>query len=253
MENAGRIRIGTSNTVVPGNKSSFPPAYQLGSRLHYYSSLFDTVEVNSCFYKTPQASTYARWAQDVPEDFQFTIKLSKEITHAKDLKGDLSCMEKFMQNASSTGNKKGCLLVQFPGKITLDHFNEVEKILEELGKHDPSRAWKTAVEFRHPSWHTGETWELLDEFGATMVLQDMPKARIFERKGNADFVYVRFHGPTGNYRGSYSRSFLEEKAAEISGWSDEGKEVYVYFNNTAGDAFENARSLQRILHLPRAG
>ncbi|MEI9942895.1 MAG: DUF72 domain-containing protein [Chitinophagaceae bacterium] len=68
-----------------------------------------------------------------------------------------------------------------------------------------------SIEFRNPSWYTGETWELLEEFGATMVLHDMPKARMFDLRGNAPFVYIRFHGPAGDYRDSYTNDFLKLK------------------------------------------
>ena len=71
----GIIRVGISNTVVPGTKKDFPPPYNIRSRLHYYSSIFNTIEVNSCFYKTPLLKTYERWAADVPNDFQFTLNL----------------------------------------------------------------------------------------------------------------------------------------------------------------------------------
>jgi len=247
MNQSGKIRIGTSNIVVPGNKASFPEAFREKSRLHYYSSIFNTLEVNSCFYKTPLRSTYEKWVLDVPDDFRFSLKLSKEITHVKDLAGDLACMNKFMQTAGGTGQKKGCLLVQFPGKITLDYFKKVEDILSELQTHDPEQQWKTAVEFRHPSWYTGETRELLDESGAAMVIHDHPKARIWEVQGKASFVYMRFHGPNGDYRDSYTDSFLKSKAAEIKEWLTAGKDVYAYFNNTIGSAFDNAISLKKML------
>ena len=152
----GHIWIGTSNIVVPGNKSTFPPAYQLKSRLHYYSSIFNSVEVNSCFYKTPLLSTYEKWATDVPQDFKFSLKFSKEITHAKNLPGDVACIDNFINAASGIHSKKGCLLIQFPGKITLDHFKQVEEIMQELETHDPKRNWKKALEFRSPSWYTGK-------------------------------------------------------------------------------------------------
>ena len=244
--NKGLIRIGTSNVHIPGNKTTFPPEYQLKSRLHYYSSIFNTVEVNSCFYKTPQLATYQKWELDVPADFQFTLKLSKEVTHAKELESDLACMENFLGNAKGTGNKKGCLLVQFPGKISLDHFEKVERILLEIERHDPGHKWRIAVEFRNESWYTAETWELLDEFDAVMVMHDFKKASNFQIRGKAPFIYMRFHGPDGNYRGSYTDEFLKEKAIDIKRWSGEGKDVYVYFNNTAGETFENAVALKKI-------
>jgi uncharacterized protein YecE (DUF72 family) len=243
----GKIRIGISNGQMPGNKSTFPPGYRLKSRLHYYSTLFNTIEVNSCFYKTPLRSTYEKWANDVPEDFQFTLKLSRDITHAKDLSGDLACMDNFLQAAAGTGSKKGCLLIQFPGKITLEHFSQVEQILTELRAHDPNQQWRKAIEFRNESWYIAETTELLDEHNATLVMHDFPKGRLSEWHGLAHFAYLRFHGPTGNYRDSYSEAALNEKAAMISEIARSGKDVYVYFNNTAGNSFENARYLQTIV------
>ncbi|MET0391895.1 MAG: DUF72 domain-containing protein, partial [Chitinophagaceae bacterium] len=241
------IYIGTSNVVVPGNKTSFPAAYQSKSRLHYYSTLFNTVEINSSFYKTPLFTTYEKWTQEVPDDFRFSIKLTRDITHAKDLKGDWTHFEKFMRTAAGTGDKKGCLLVQFPGKITLDYFSRVEEILERLTDRAPEEQWPLAVEFRHPGWYVGETVELLDECGAALVLHDMPKSKIWEARTKAPFVYLRFHGEKGDYKESYSPSFLKEKATEIRGWQKKGKDVYVYFNNTIGEAFENARSLKAML------
>jgi uncharacterized protein YecE (DUF72 family) len=243
----GKIWIGTSNVHIPGNKSTFPPEYRLKSRLHYYSTLFNTVEVNSCFYKTPLRSTYEKWTNDVPDDFRFTLKLSRDITHAKNLSGDLDCMNAFFRAATGTGNKKGCLLIQFPGKITLEHFNQVEQILAELRLHDPEDQWRKAVEFRNESWYIAETTELLNEHNATMVLHDFPKARLSGWTGNADFTYMRFHGPIGNYRDSYSEPVLNEKAAMIREMAGSGKDVYIYFNNTAGNAFENARHLQKAI------
>ena len=232
---------------MPGNKSTFPPSYQLKSRLHYYGTLFNTIEVNSCFYKTPQRSTYEKWANDVGEDFQFTLKLSKDITHAPDLKSDIACMDNFLQSAMGAGNKKGCILIQFPGKINLEHFTQVEQILEQLRLHDPDHEWRPAVEFRNESWYIRETTELLDEYGATMVLHDFSKAKISNVDTSANFVYMRFHGPTGNYRESYSDYALDEKAEVISEFLRTGKDVYAYFNNTAGNAFENARYLHSKL------
>jgi len=240
----GIIRIGTSNGYMPGNKLTFPPAYQLKSRLHYYSTLFNTVEVNSCFYKTPLRSTYEKWAKDVPEDFRFTLKLSKDITHSKELSGDLACMNSFLQASTGLGNKKGCLLIQFPSKITIEHFNQVEQILSELRLYDPAHEWRKAIEFRNNSWYIGETTELLNEYNATMVLHDFSKAKNSTLMGNANFVYMRFHGPRGNYQDSYDERALDEKAEMIRELQLSGKDVFVYFNNTAGSAFENARYLQ---------
>lgn len=239
--------IGTSNITVPGNKSTFPPAFQQKSRLHYYASFFNTVEVNSSFYKTPLRSTYEKWVLAVPDDFRFSLKLSKQITHTKDIEVDIACMEKFLQTAYGMGAKKGCLLVQFPGKLSLDSFEKVERILYELQQLDPLNHWKKAVEFRNATWYTGEAFEMLNEFNASLVLHDHPKAKNFIPFTKADFVYIRYHGPSGNYRDSYSPEFLQTQAAFIQDCIIQGKELYVYFNNTIGNAFENASYLKALV------
>ena len=123
------LRIGTSNIVVPGTKQSFPFEFQQKTRLHYYSSIFNSVELNSTFYKLPMLSTFEKWSNDVNDDFRFTVKLWKEITHVKELKNDLQNIDVFLRAARGVGGKKGSLLVQFPGKITLKYYNEVEKIV----------------------------------------------------------------------------------------------------------------------------
>lgn len=248
MNYKGEIYIGTSNVVIPGNKETFPATFQSKSRLHYYSSLFNTVEINSSFYKIPQSSTAEKWSADVPGGFRFSLKLIKDITHIKDLQGDYAAIDRFMKFAGGIGEKKGCLLIQFPGKITLDYFKQVEQILQKMQEQDDRSEWKKAVEFRHASWYIRETWELLDEYGAAMVLQDIPKSRMVDVGGKAGFVYMRFHGPKGDYRDGYTDEFLAAKAKEMVYWTEQGKDVYVYFNNTIGSAFDNARSLQVMIN-----
>jgi uncharacterized protein YecE (DUF72 family) len=238
---------GTSNVVMPGNKQSFPVEFRSRTRLHYYATMFNSVEINQTFYKLPLTATCEKWAADVPADFRFTLKLSKEITHAKELKGDLSTIDSFFRMAEGIGVKRGCILVQFPGKISLEYFSQVEQILETMQQQDPNNEWYKAIEFRNASWYVGETWELLNEFSAAVVLQDHPKAKLFEPATKATFVYLRFHGPEGNYRDSYTSDFLQKRSNDIKRWMSEGKDVYAYFNNTIGSAFENARTLQQLV------
>lgn len=243
----GILRIGTSGILVPGSRESFPSEFQDKSRLNYYASLFNTLEVNSTFKKIPMLSTFEKWSADVPPDFQFTIKLWKEITHVKQLKIDRSNIDTFFHAANYIGNKKGCLLVQFPPSITVEYTNQVEQILERLDKLDHEHRWQKAIEFRSATWYSSETFELLDQYNASLVLQDMPKSKNFDFNKAVTFRYFRFHGPTGNYRGSYSEEFLEEHAERIRGFLDAGNDVYVYFNNTMGNAFDNAMSLKKFV------
>ncbi len=243
----GHSFIGTSNIVVPGTKQNFPEAYKEKSRLHYYSSLFNSLEVNSSFYKVPMLATFEKWAMDVPEDFRFTLKIWREISHVRELRFDTSHIHHFLKAAAGVGQKKGCLLLQFPGKITLEYYNHVESILEKLQQQETALLWPIAVEFRNTSWYVSESFELLDEYGAAMVMHDQPKARnaCFNKKARA--LYMRFHGPEGNYRGSYGMAYLQEQADRINEWKKHGWNVYAYFNNTMGSAFQNAQTLQQLV------
>lgn len=192
-------------------------------------------------------STYQKWTLDVPDDFQFQIKFTKEITHVKKLAFDSDPLIQLMQTAAGLGNKKGCLLIQFPGAIKLDYFNEVEQILQEIDLQSEAYQWRKAIEFRDPSWYTGETYELLEQYRAVIVLHDFKKAQLSENFRKQEFVYLRFHGPKGDYRDSHDNGLLKSKADQIKFWLDEGKDVYAYFNNTIGNAFENAVSLKTMV------
>ena len=243
----GAFFIGTSNVVIPGNKQTFPDNFKESSRLQYYGSLFNSVEINSSFYKIPLPRTFARWAAEVPDAFRFSIKLWKEITHCKGLNCDLTNIPRFLEAAVHMGDKMGPLLIQFPGKIDMTYYNELEQILETVAKYNAPVSVRMAVEFRHPGWYERETMELLDEYGAAVVLHDIPKSKNRESLSSAPFVYLRFHGTKGDYRGSYSDEELSEYADNIRDWLKGGKDVYAYFNNTIGSAFENAMQLRKMI------
>ena len=180
----------------------------------------------------------------VPDDFQFTIKLWQGITHEEIY--DHNDLEQFFAAIQCLGHKKGCLLIQFAAKAKID-FSGFDRLLENIRRLDTQKDWRLAVEFRHTRWYAREIYEILDEFSASMVLHDMPKCLPPELNKNADFVYLRFHGEKGDYRGSYSIQYLQNKANEIHGWLHQGKDVYAYFNNTIGDAASNLQTLRDLV------
>lgn len=241
------LYLGFSGIELPIPKYQFPPEHQSSSRLTYYATLFNTIEVNSSFYKIPMTATVSRWAASVPDNFRFTFKLFREVTHNKKLSFASSDVEAFLQTISWIGHKKGCLLVQFPPSITNEHISQLGELLRAIRIADPESHWKVAVEFRFKGWYNQDVFDLLENYAATLVLQDLPASTSPMNQVSSDIIYVRFHGPTGNYRGSYSEAFLHEYAGYITEWLSDGKKVYVYFNNTAGDAFNNCRTLARLL------
>ncbi|NEU07405.1 DUF72 domain-containing protein [Flavihumibacter sp. R14] len=244
----GRYFSGTSGVTLPvPNKLLFPPEFQDKSRLTYYGSLFNSVEVNSSFYKLPLVSTVQKWAAGVPEEFKFTFKLWKEITHTKGLAFKHEDIVRFMHTIDAAGVKSGCLLIQFPPSLTVSYAAQLMHLLNAVVQEDIRRKWKLAVEFRNSSWYTDEIFRLADNFNAGIVLQDMPASLNNRLSEHADFVYLRFHGYKGDYKGSYEDEFLSEYAFYIRDWLSEGRDVYVYFNNTRGDAVQNLMTLNRYV------
>ena len=240
---------GTSGLDLPVPRAQYPPEFQGKSRLEYYASLFNSMEINSIFYKLPRDSTVVNWAASVPEDFRFTFKVSKTITHVKGLKFSPKDVDDFIKTVDHIGEKKGCLLAQFPPSLKIEKLNELQRLLETLGEAAYNSDWKLAVEFRDNSWYEREVYEMLEEFDAAMVIQDIPKSATPLNDVRGDFIYVRFHGPEPRYKGDYSDDFLKKYAAYISSWIDENKTVYAYFNNTAGSAaVKNLQTLNAHVH-----
>lgn len=242
---------GTSNIVLPIKQSDYPYEFQGASRLTYYASLFSSLEVNSSFYKIPRLATVEGWRESVPDHFRFTFKVPKTVTHAKGLQFSVKELELFIETVAKAGGKNGCLLPQLPPSVKSDNQEELEGILETL--HSDAKGWHTAVEFRDNSWYNNTIYRMLQHFGAGMVEHDMPKAPTPKVTVAEDFRYLRFHGPEGSYRGSYDEGFLSDQAKRIATWLKQKKEVYAYFNNTAGDAFENLKTLNTMVEQQLAG
>jgi uncharacterized protein YecE (DUF72 family) len=241
---------GTSGLVLPMPRYLFPPEFQEKSRLEYYASVFNSIEINSSFYKVPQAATVARWASSVPDTFTFTYKLWREITHVKELDFHRADVLNFMKVIEFAGERKGCLLVQFPPKLTIQHIGRLVHLLETIRAADPENKWKTAVEFRNASWYHKDVYTILKKLKMVVVKHDIRASFTPELPSDLSFAYYRFHGPEGNYRGSYTEDVLHEHAGYIKELIKKKKTVFVYFNNTAGDALKNLETLKNFIHLP---
>ena len=240
---------GCSGIHTPVPRTQYPPEFQGKSRLAYYSSLFNSIEINSIFYKLPRSSTVADWAETVPDDFRFTFKVSKTITHVKNLDFAVKDVDDFIKIVEHAGNKKGCLLAQFPPSLKIEKLNELQNLLESLGEATHDTGWKIAMEFRNSSWYEREVYELLEEFDISMVIHDIAASATPLHEKIGKFIYLRFHGPEPRYRGCYSNESLQQYAEYIKGWMKEGKTVYAYFNNTVGDAVGNLMTLNNYVRL----
>jgi uncharacterized protein YecE (DUF72 family) len=243
---------GTSGLVLPvPNKTFYPDEYKDKSRLSYYGSLFNSIEINSSFYKLPRTATVRKWVSEVDNNFKFSYKLWKEVTHKKNLDFDPENVYQFMEAISAAGSKKGCLLVQFPGKISIDNAEQINELLNCIGQSADATEWSIQVEFRNTSLYHSEMYSLLREHNAGLVVHDNNKSPTPLHAMESVVRYLRFHGPEDAFRGTYSDEFLQKYANLISVWLNSKQKVYAYFNNTLGSAVQDLiRLKEMVFHMP---
>ena len=245
---AARAYIGTSGWNYGHWRTRFYPK-GLGQRdwLCHYAEYFKSVEVNNSFYRVPDPETVTLWARQAPSTFRFAVKMWRGVTHFKKLKDCREHLEKFFLPVGDLPvGQRGPVLVQLPSNQGKD-LAKLDDFLGTLKEMSHPARWKVAVEFRNPDWLCPETYALLDRRRAAICLHDMPPADVAE-PNDASFVYLRRHGPAGDYRHSYSDRALAADAEHIRGWLDKGQMVFVYFNNDAeGCAVRNARQLKELL------
>jgi uncharacterized protein YecE (DUF72 family) len=234
------IYVGVAGWSVPGQHAElFPSA---GTHLQRYAARYNAVEINSSFYSSHQPRTYARWAASVPDDFRFSVKVPREITHKRKLADSDALLDQFLREVTALGSKLGPLLVQIPPKLAF----------EETTAHAFFAALRArfngAVVFepRHPTWFEPACDAFLSEFRVARVVADpAPVPAAAQPAGVSSLRYHRLHGSPDMYYSPYSHSYLTALAAEVS---TAGVETWCIFDNTARQhATVNALSLLELL------
>lgn len=233
--------IGTSGWMYDHwNERFYPQDLEGEEKLAFYGEHFSTVEINNTFYQLPEAETFRTWGQQSPQDFTFSIKVSRYITHMKNLLDAEEPLGRLLEHASHLNDKTGPFLFQLP-----PHWTRNRERLEGFISLLP-HSQRFAFEFRNKTWYTDEILALLAEHNHALVIHDHADAPSPIKK-TAGWLYVRFHGPGGGYEGKYSTQQLEDWAKRLEDLeANEG--AYLYFNNDMeANAIENAKSLQHIL------
>ena len=249
-EAPGRPHVGCSGWNYKSWRGKFYEA-QLPVKdwLKYYTSVFDTVEVNNTFYRLPETATFACWKQQMPAGFIVAVKASRFLTHIKRLKDPDEPIERLFSRAKALGPRLGPVLYQLPPNFFRNDVNleRLEIFLRALPKRIDRRVVHHVFEFRHPSWYVNETYRLLERDDATLCLHDKRGSAILE-PFVGPIAYVRFHGTSGHYAGSYPDDRLERWAWTLAGQWRSGRPVYAYFNNDPDAvATENALTLRRLV------
>jgi uncharacterized protein YecE (DUF72 family) len=216
-----------------------PPSRWLAT----YAERFDTVELNTTYYRLAKSEYAARWAEQTPDHFRFAAKASRYLINVRKLRDIGEGVERFYAGIAPLvdAGKLGPVLWQLPPWFQRDDETLARAAAEWFppGRH--------CVEFRHPSWYTDDVYALLREFGLALAVGDHPDRPYVPWEITTDWTYLRLHWGRRGRRGNYS-------AAELAGWAAriaavrETTESYVYFNND-WEAFapRNAMALRGLL------
>ena len=235
------MHIGTSGWSYEHWKEIFyPEGLKPTSWLHYYSQFFSTVEVNTTFYHTPSQKTVENWYSGVLEDFIFSIKTNRYITHLKKLKDCKGSLKIFYKSLENFKGKVGPILVQLPPSFKINN----ERLIEFISELDTK--YQHVFEFRHESWFVDRVYEVLAHQNMALCITDL-NGKLSPEEITADFTYIRLHGPKKAYKGSYGPAHLKIWKKKIETWAAQGS-VYCYFDNDEKSyAIKDAQFLQKIL------
>jgi uncharacterized protein YecE (DUF72 family) len=272
MAGIGEIRIGISGWRYKGWRGTFYPKKLVQrSELQFASHQFNTIELNGSFYSLQRWESFKRWDEETPDDFRFSVKGSRYVTHMLRLKGaETSLANFFAQGLLQLGAKLGPILWQFPPNFKFDadrferFFEALPRTHKEAAKlarnHDErmdGRVWlkvredlplRHAIEIRHEEFVCEEFIALLRRWGIGLVVADTVEWPLL-MDVTSDFVYCRLHGNEQLYASEYSDQELDQWARRIVRWARggevedgrkasvkcgsrcSGRDVYVYFDN----------------------
>jgi uncharacterized protein YecE (DUF72 family) len=237
------VRIGCSGWNYAHWREIFYPKGLPARRwLEHYAQAFDTVEVNTTFYRLPSRDAVAAWAAATPPGFLFAVKASRYLTHVKRLTDLGQGVERFYERIEPLvgAGKLGPVLWQLPANFHRDD----ERLASALAALPSGRH---CFEFRHASWFVPEVYALLRRHGAALVIGDHPERPFQSHELTAGWTFVRFHYGSRGRNGNYSRREIEQWARRIARWRAQA-DVYVYFNNDwNGYAIENGIALKKML------
>lgn len=228
----------------------YPPALPTAQWLPFYARVFDTLELNTTFYAIPSASTIRAWAMRVPAGFTLSAKMTRTITHDKELLDVERELQAYVEHIRLLGDKLGAVVMQFPRSFDRRFEDRLRAFLPLL----PGDI-RFAIEFRSPSWDDPAVFDLLREHRVawcTTHWQDLPPVV----ETTTDFAYFRLIG----YHDEFSRldRVQHDRSRELTSWARtiagltaRVSRIYVYINNHyEGHSPATVNRLKALLGLP---
>lgn len=230
-----RVRVGIGGwTFEPWRNNFYPPGLPHSKELHYASRQFSAIEVNGTFYSTFQPKTFAKWHDETPEDFVFSLKAHRVTTHRRDLSTAGESIARFVGSGiAALGDKLGPLLWQFmPSKVFAAA--DVEAFLRLLPREVQGRPLRHVLDVRHPSFACEEYLELLTRHGCTTVYTDSEKFPSIPHARNG-LAYLRLMRSEADCATGYEPQKLAAWVKGARDWIAMGpdREALVFFINGA--------------------
>jgi uncharacterized protein YecE (DUF72 family) len=241
--------VGCAGWSIPAQHAGDFPAGN--SQLARYAQVFNSVEINSSFYRPHLPATYRRWATSVPAAFRFAVKMPRTISHVGRLRDCQQALETFLGEVTCLDGKLGCLLLQLPPSLAYDASVALPffELLRRLHREP------VACEPRHASWFHPSVSHALHERGIARVAADpsrFPRAAV--PAGDPTLQYLRLHGSPRMYYDAYSNVVLRHVARRLQRASTCTRQRWCIFDNTAlGHATTNALTLLRLIRASSAG
>jgi uncharacterized protein YecE (DUF72 family) len=248
-------RIGISGwTYPPWRGVFFPKGLPHRRELAYASERLNSIELNATFYALQRPSSYRTWAAETPDDFVFSIKGGRFITHLKKLRDVDGALANFFASGPLVlGAKLGPILWQLPptfgydAERLADFFSRLPRSTGEAAylarRHDDrlkdrsftnavlDRPLRHALEVRHGSFTTPDFLDLLRQHQVAAVVADTAGKWPLLDAVTADFVYARLHGDKELYESGYTPQALDVWAERARQWLEDGRDVFMYFDN----------------------
>ena len=245
MAEIPNLYVGTSGWSYRWQEVLYPADLKSADFLSYYANHFNATEINSSFYHFTMAKTIDKWLAQTPAHFRFAPKLNQEITHKRKFQDIEEPLQKFMSRYEAMGERLGPVLVQIAGSFRYDRL-VAETFYRTLRELYPDQ--KFALEARHVSWFTEESLDLLREYHITTVIASAGKRFPGTEVTTTNTAYLRLHGDEKLYASAYGDEKLERYAYMVKDWLEDGKEVWVFFNNTIiGNAVLDADKLKEMV------
>jgi uncharacterized protein YecE (DUF72 family) len=241
--------IGTSGWNYRGWRGAFYPAHLAAARwLVYYSTRFNSVEVNYSFYRVPTEQQCRSWYVNTPANFRFALKAPRYLTHIKRLRDVRDAWDFYLSRVCELKDKLGPILFQFPSSFRCDDNNRKSLGVFLSSVQQSGFIARLAFEFRDNAWLDNFILGLLREHNAAFVISHSTRYPVFDAEPTADYAYFRFHGPREMCASSYSVPDLAPWAATLKALRERQIDVYAYFNNDVEcHAPRNALSLRDLL------